>query len=294
MTEITNLNLDYDRPIKIAEDVYWVGFYDTQSGLHCNPYLIVDGDEAVVIDGGSRPHFPIVMMKILQTGLEPSSIIALIYQHFDPDLCGSISNFEDLIDQADLKIISDDENNLFIRHYSVSTELTSLEKIDHSFEFSSGRRLKFYNTPYSHCAGSFVTFDEKTGILFSSDLFGSYGGQWELFLELSPECRECQDFTDCPQGWSYCPLPDILSFHKRTMPSERALRHSMEVIAGIPFSIIAPQHGSVIHKPDNVLTVVDRLVALKAVGIDGTLGDRPFAEIGDISALRERLGLDEV
>jgi len=25
-----NLNLNYDDPIKIAEDIYWVGFYDQQ------------------------------------------------------------------------------------------------------------------------------------------------------------------------------------------------------------------------------------------------------------------------
>lgn len=82
--------LDYEKVIPIADDIYWVGFYDKPSGLHCNPYLIIDGEEAVVIDGGSRPDFPTVMMKILQTGIEPSSITAMIYQHYDPDLVGSI------------------------------------------------------------------------------------------------------------------------------------------------------------------------------------------------------------
>ena len=52
--------------VEIAEGIYWVGFYDAQSGLHCNPYLIVDHDEALVIDGGSRPDFVTVMMKIMQ------------------------------------------------------------------------------------------------------------------------------------------------------------------------------------------------------------------------------------
>lgn len=63
MGHVSNLNLNYDRPVKIADDTYWIGFYDKVSGLHCNPYLIVDGDEAVVIDGGSRPDFPIVMRQ---------------------------------------------------------------------------------------------------------------------------------------------------------------------------------------------------------------------------------------
>ena len=49
---------NYESSVEIAEGIYWVGFYDAQSGLHCNPYLIIDHDEAVVIDGGSRPDLP--------------------------------------------------------------------------------------------------------------------------------------------------------------------------------------------------------------------------------------------
>jgi flavorubredoxin len=78
--------IDIERSVEIAEGVYWVGYYDEQAGLHCNPYLIVDNDEAVVIDGGSRPDFATVMMKILQTGIAPNQISGLLYQHYDPDL----------------------------------------------------------------------------------------------------------------------------------------------------------------------------------------------------------------
>ena len=49
-------NTDYENPIEIADGIFWVGFYDRQSGLHCNPYLIIDNDEALVIDGGSRRY----------------------------------------------------------------------------------------------------------------------------------------------------------------------------------------------------------------------------------------------
>jgi len=45
------------------------------------------------------------------------------YQHYDPDLCGSIPNFEGIIKRKDLKIISASENLIFIRHYSVSSRL---------------------------------------------------------------------------------------------------------------------------------------------------------------------------
>ena len=265
--------------IEIAEGIYWVGFYDKLSGLHCNPYLIVDGDEAVVIDSGSRPDFPVIMMKILQTGIVPAAINALIYQHYDPDLCGNVANFEDIIDRKDLIIISDGRNNMFIRHYSISSNLVSLDTINHCFMFSSGRELRFFNTPYAHSAGSFVTFDTKTGVLFTSDLFGSFGATWDLFQNLSPECRKCVTYIQCSEGRDYCPLPDILRFHEEIMPSGLALQYAIEQIEKIPATILAPQHGSVFSNQDDIAFLCSALKSLKNVGIDGVIASPPDCQI---------------
>ncbi len=264
----------YDNPIEIAEGIFWVGFYDRQSGLHCNPYLIVDNDEALVIDGGSRPDFPTVMMKILQTGIAPNQIKSLIYQHYDPDLCGSIPNFESIIKRRDLKIISATENLMFIRHYSVSSSLFSLREEDFQFVFSSGRTLQFIKTPYSHSAGSFITFDPESKIIFSSDLFGSYGTEWELFLELKPECVECANLDDCPQGLPNCPINDILNFHKKIMPSCKALKYALERFLTLPFRNIAPQHGSIIRNEKEIKFIFKLLTSLTDVGIDGIIDDK--------------------
>lgn len=35
-------------PIEIAEGIFWVGYADNNRGLHCNPYLIIEGNEAVM------------------------------------------------------------------------------------------------------------------------------------------------------------------------------------------------------------------------------------------------------
>lgn len=274
--------IDLDSAVEIAEGVYWVGFYDEQSGLHCNPYLIVDNDEAVVIDGGSRPDFATVMMKILQTGIVPNQIVALLYQHYDPDLCGSIPNFEDIIRRNDLRIISDSANLMFIRHYSVSTRLLPISEINHQYMFSSGRILQFIKTPYAHSCGSFVTFDAHSGILFSSDLFGSEGSDWDLFLKLPPECLACVDLSSCPEGRSHCPINEILDFHKKLIPSAKALNYALKKILEIPFSMIAPQHGSVISDKEIMRCVFERLAALEGVGIDAIVEDDYDFNLGEL------------
>ena len=266
-------DIDLERSVEIAEGVYWVGYYDEQAGLHCNPYLIIDNDEALVIDGGSRPDFATVMMKILQTGIAPSQIAALLYQHYDPDLCGSIPNFEDIIKRDDLRIISDSANLMFIRHYSVATRLLPISQINYRYTFSSGRRLQFINTPYSHSGGSFATFDPQSGILFSSDLFGSLGLEWELFLNLSPECMNCFSLSNCPLKKTVCPINDILNFHREVMPSSKALKYALEQILNVPFTMIAPQHGSIINDRRVMRYVFEQLINLSDVGIDGLIDD---------------------
>jgi flavorubredoxin len=273
MVEKENLEKDYESSIEIDNGIYWVGFYDKQAGLHCNPYLLIDDDEAIVIDGGSRPDFATVMMKILQTGIAPDQIIALLYQHYDPDLCGSIPNFENLIKNKDLKIISAIENLMFIRHYAAISELLPISKLNYQYKFSSGRTLQFIKTPYSHSGGSIVTFDPKSEILFSSDLFGSLSTEWELFLKLRPDCMDCVDLSNCPEEKQSCPINDILNFHKKLMTSKKALRYSIEKILEVPFRMIAPQHGSIINDKEIMRYVFKLLVSLEDVGIDGIIDD---------------------
>ena len=268
MIDTEPTNTEYERAVEIADGTYWIGFCDPQSGLHCNPYLIIDNDEAVVIDGGSRPDFASVMMKILQTGIAPHQIQALIYQHYDPDLCGSIPNFEDLIRRKDLQILSAAENLMFIRHYSVSSRLVPLSKLKFQYEFSSGRKLQFIKTPYSHSAGSFVTFDSKTNVLFTSDLFGSYGVDWKLYLNLPSGCIKCQNLSQCDRKPPHCPVNGILHFHRNIMTSTIALMYALERIAEIPFEIIAPQHGSIIKDEATIRHVFEVLSSLEGVGID--------------------------
>ena len=290
MINANDTNIDYENPVEIAEGIYWVGFYDAQSGLHCNPYLVVDNEEGLVIDGGSRPDFATVMMKILQTGMDPDQIKALLYQHYDPDLCGSIPNFEDLIENSGLKIISDESSLMFIRHYSVSSMMVSIEDVNYHYEFSSGRTLQFIKTPYSHSSGSFVTFDQKSGVLFTSDIFGSYGTEWELFLKLRSQCIDCVSLGKCPENRGNCPINDILNFHKVIMPSRKALKYALKKMLEIPFTAIAPQHGSIISDRDVMRYVFELLLSQKEVGIDRIVEDENTLRF---SNLRERFERDE-
>jgi flavorubredoxin len=263
-----NAGLDYNDYIEIAEGTYWVGFADENASLHCNPYLIADNGEAVLIDGGSRNDFSTVMLKIMRTGTNPHDIIRLIYQHYDPDLCGNIPHMEAIINNSDLKIISHYENNLFINYYSTGLTKQCIKELDYSFEFSSGRRLEFIRTPYSHSPGSFITYDTKTKVLFSSDIFGSYDANWNLYSQINEKCLRCEPEGVCSVTQKPCDVFGIWDFHKRIMTSKKALDYALDRIEQLDISMIAPQHGSIFSTPVSKEVAIKRLRGLKKVGID--------------------------
>lgn len=265
---LTDLKVDnmYLQPVEIAEGIYWVGFVDKGAGLHCNPYLIVEGDEAVLIDGGSRGDFSTVMLKILRAGVNPKNISRLIYHHADPDLCGNIPHLEAIIENPDLKIISHKENNTFINYYSSLTPKQCIEDLEYRFEFATGRTLRFILTPYAHTPGNFITYDEKTKTLFSSDIFGSYDRIWELYLNLEDNCHDCKPlaFKDDTK----CPIYGIIDFHQKIMNSAASLRYALDRIEELDIELVAPQHGSLIYKANDRHAIIKALRSLEHVGFD--------------------------
>ena len=265
---MVNLALDYNDSIEIAEGIYWVGFVDENAGLHCNPYLIVDHGEAVLIDSGSRNDFSTVMLKIMRTGTNPHSIRRLIYQHYDPDLCGNIPHMEAIIGGTELKIISHRENNIFIEYYSTKSPKQCIESMGYAYTFASGRVLRFLLTPYSHSPGSFVTYDTATKTLFSSDIFGSYDSNWSLYTQIRHDCGDCVPTEICPTTGEHCQMYGIVNFHKRVMTSTRALQYALGLIEGLDVSLIAPQHGSILDTHVAQRAAIKQLKALECIGIN--------------------------
>ncbi len=260
--------MNYNRTVKVADGIYWVGFNDEKNGLRSNPYIIIEGEEAVLIDGGSRPDFSTVMTKVLQTGVNPDQIVRLIYHHYDPDLVGSVSNFESIIHNHELEVISQKQNNILIQHYSTSSKLRCINKMGNSWGFRTGRRLRFINTPYAHSPGSFMSYDEETKTLFSSDIFGSYNTEWDLYIEITEACKTCTTYDNCPLDHKVCFLPEFIKFHQVVMTSKAALKFALDQIIDLDIELIAPQHGSLIKGKETIQFIKDKLYEIDDVGID--------------------------
>lgn len=239
-------DLDFSNSIAVTRDIHWVGFYDEEAHLHCNPYLLIDNEDVVLIDPGSIPHFPIVMRKVVDL-VSPENISTIIVSHQDPDVCGNLTVMEDVIGRDDLRILAHSNTIRLIRHYGIRSNPYAVDENGFKTKLKSGRVLEFIFTPYLHSPGAIVTYDKKTRTLFSSDIFGAISKNWSLFAQ--------GDF-----------LKPMAEFHRLYMPSGTILSSCMEKISRLEIDRILPQHGSILEGA-NVQKAIKHLKALPC-GID--------------------------
>jgi len=267
----------FDRPVQIRPGIYWVGVHEPKRQLQANSYLLLNGDQAVLIDAGSRADFPVVMRKILQLGVAPQQVRALIYQHYDPDLCGSMLSLINICGANNLQIVSSRHNYEFLCHYLPAEHhnlICTTEGMGSQTQLA-GLQFQFHPTPYAHSAGSFVTFLPACGTVFTSDLFGRHTNNWQLELTLPEQCHLCPNPANCRRQADEahsCQLAEIIAYHRNIMPCNRALNHAAAVIAALNPSYIAPQHGSCLTTPADIARVSTCLRQLDKVGIDGVDG----------------------
>lgn len=211
-------------PVEIADDVYWVGSDKKNRGLECNPYLLLDGDEAVLIDPGSVLDFHHVLNKV--TALVPiEKITYLIAHHQDADLCSAIPVFEEAGVSA--QIVLHWRTSLIVQYFGISLPYYLVNERGWQLTLASGRTLRFYPAPYLHFAGAIMTYDEQSKVLFSGDLFGAIGHSENLYAD-----------GRYPAA--------MRTFHEHYMPARSIIRSALSRIRNLDIRIIAPQHGSVI------------------------------------------------
>ena len=260
------MDLDYTKPVEIAENVFWVGAYIPEDPFQCHTYLIKNGEHSVLIDPGSKLTLPLVLEKIYQV-CKLRDIRYFIFHHQDPDITGCFDIIEELLPpKKERFIITHWRAQALLKHFNWKTPFYLVDK--HNWRLKAGEReLEFIFTPYAHFPGAFCTFDKKTRTLFSSDIFGALCDEFKLFYEGEQSILE-----------------GIKFFHKHYMPSKLVLNHALDQILEKDPLIIAPQHGSIIKKP-YISEVVN---VLRKLNCGLYLVEKAGEEIGLLSEIEEK------
>jgi two-component system, cell cycle response regulator len=212
--------------VEIYEGIYWVGTQDEDGALNCNPYLLVEGEEAVLFDPGSVLDIEQVYRNVLEI-VPLEKIKYVVLHHQDPDFCSGVPFLEK--QGGNFKIVTHWRTQTIVKYYGIKSSYYLVDENNFTLTLKSGRNLKFIMTPYLHFPGAIATYEEKSQILFSSDLFGALSFNRGLYA-----------------GEDY--LERMKAFHEHYMPSNDIIRPVMETFMKMDIKQIAPQHGAIIRE----------------------------------------------
>ncbi len=219
--------MEYSNAVEIADRVWWVGNSIPDDPFQCHVYLIEDEEESILIDPGSRLTWKETRRKIEQV-IPIVNIKYIICHHQDPDITSAVDLLLSEIGRDDKIVITHWRTETLLKHYNWRVEFYRVDENGWRLKTKS-RELEFVFTPYMHFAGAFCTFDKISRVLFSSDIFGAFTPEFQLFA------------TD---ENSY--FENMKPFHSHYMPSREIVINGLKEIKKRPFSMIAPQHGSII------------------------------------------------
>lgn len=206
--------------------------------IDTNEYLVVHGDDSILVDPGGSEVFPSVFSAI-STAFDPRKIDKLFASHQDPDVVSSLSMWLEF--NPNIRCYISWLWTSFVPHFGGNGD-TFVPIPDSGMEILVGsQRLQAIPAHYLHSSGNFHLYDPKAKILFSGDVGAALlpPGEDGLFVE------------DFDRHIRYAE-----AFHRRWMGSEKAKREWCARVASLEIDMLCPQHGS-IYRGDDVKRFID-------------------------------------
>ncbi len=227
--------------------VYWMGVPE-ENAFRTNVYLIVSGDECIIVDPGSRPYFENLKKSIEKLGLL-DNLIGMILCHQDPDVAASMYDW--LKFKPELKVISSARTNVLLPHYGIADYnfYDIGESNNFKFKFASGKELQFIDAPFLHFPGAFATYDPSSKFLFSGDVWAAIDIDYQFIV---PDFDEHSLKLDL--------------FHIDYMASNIASRNFANKLSNYNIEAIVPQHGAII--PSQFITEAIEYLKELQCGLD--------------------------
>jgi len=211
---------------KIRENTYLISKELKDFYLNSYTYLIIDGDEAVLVEPGSLVDFDEIFNDI-KSLVALDKIKYVIITHPDPDLSSALPLYEKAL--PSYKLVTEWHTKEILDFYGLKNPYYYIKENNLSLTLSSGREFHFIMTPFAHYAGAFMTYDVQDKILFSGDIFGGVSNQKNIYAD--------EDYIE-----------KMAVFHENYIPSSDFLRPIMKELLEYDIDCICPQHGSVIRK----------------------------------------------
>ena len=224
--------------VKLAENIYYLGYNDRRTelfenlwpipgGIAYNSYLIKD-EKVALIDTVER-QFIDDYLDDLNEILNGRNVDYLVINHMEPDHSGALRAI--VSKYPDITLVGNKKTFGFVESF--------YQKHEHMLQVTDGdvlelgkNRIQFQTIPMVHWPETMVSFEETNQILFSGDAFGSFGtldgGIFDDEIDLSYYENEMMRYFTNIVG-KYCPH------------TQRALKK----LAAFDLKMIAATHGPI-------------------------------------------------
>lgn len=222
-------------PVKIAEDIYWVGALDweerdfhnfqTPRGLTYNSYLILD-EKKVIIDA-VKHKFVSEQIERISKLVDPKEIDYVVVNHIEPDHASGLADLIRLAKKATV-ICSQRGKEGLCKNFDCKDWNFMVVKNGDTLKIGK-RTLMFLDMTMLHWPDSIATYAVEDKILFSNDAFGQHVASEERFAEDLGIEKALQ--------WAKLYYANIL------MPLATLIKKKLEELKGVEVKLIAPSHG---------------------------------------------------
>ena len=170
-----------EKKIEVKDGIYYIGVNDRRTelfenlwpiphGVAYNAYLI-DDQKTVLVDTVEARQAGVFLTHITDV-LGERPLDYLVLNHVEPDHSGSLKDV--LFAYPEVCVVGNKKTlSLIERFYGFDGRFLEVKDGD-SLDLG-GRTLSFTLTPMVHWPETMMTYDTKSGCLFSGDAFGSFG-----------------------------------------------------------------------------------------------------------------------
>ncbi len=214
-------SLDWDR------DRFDIEF-ELQNGTTYNSFLI-RGEKTALIDT-SHEKFRQIYMDILTGLIDLTQIDYLVVSHTEPDHSGLI---KDILQRSpQITLVGTKVAIQFLEDLLHQPFERMVVKNGDRLDLGNGHELEFVAAPNLHWPDTMLTYDHKTQVLYTCDVFGLHFCDDQLYDEnLALIDADYQLYYDCLMG-----------------PNARSVLAALKRMGDLPtYSTIATGHGPLLH-----------------------------------------------
>lgn len=230
-------------------------FYNDLSSGHmvqANQHIIVEGDEGIILDPGGH-KIQSKLFSMIAEVLPISNLKHILFSHQDPDIVAAANAWLMVTDaKAYLSAIW----MRFVPHFGIDELVVErIQEIpDEGMSIAvGGKPLRIIPAHYLHSCGNFHVYDPLSKIYYTGDLGASMGQEYTTVEDFSAHVKYME------------------GFHKRFMPSSRALRMWAKTARSLDIEVLAPQHGAIMRGKELVSQFIEWVEKLET-GLD-LMGD---------------------